>query len=520
MTEQISESKPSGADSQSAASRLFGTQGSIHTYEKCALTISLVLLTGCMVGPKYQRPSAPVPPAYKEPLTQGYKEAGNWKPAQPNDAVLRGKWWEIYNDPALNALEEQVNVSNQNVLALEAQFRQARDIVRVARANLFPTLSTGPSIVNSQSSGTLYGGAAALNRLVQQRTTYDLPFDLSYQADLWGSIRRTINSDVENAQVTAAQLENARLSYHAILAQDYFELHGLDRDIDLLERTVKSYEDYLQLTKDRLSAGVASDADVSQAEAQLYNARAQLADFGVARSQFEHAIAVLTGKPPSTLSVPRLILSTPPPAIPVALPSALLERRPDIAGMERQMASANEQIGIATAAFYPTLTLSAAVGLQTAQPSQWFTWPSKFWSAGPAFAETLLDAGRRRAEVSAFQNSYDATVANYRQTVLAAFQQVEDNLSALTVLAHEAEVQQQALDAARRSLDISTEQYRAGTADYLQVIITQSIALGTERTAVDLLTRRMTASVLLIEALGGGWNSTQLPSRDDIIHGQ
>lgn len=485
----------------------------------CLFAASLMLLSGCMVGPKYQRPTAPVPPSYKEPQTQGFKE-GDWKQAEPKDAVLRGKWWEMFNDPALNALEEQVNVSNQNVLAFEAQFRQARDIVKTARANLFPTLSTTPSIVNSQSSGTLYGGAAALNRLVQQRTTYNLPFDISWQADLWGSIRRTINADVANAQLTAAELENARLSYHATLAADYFSLHGLDGDIDLLERTVKSYEDYLQLTRDRMSAGVASEADVAQAETQLYNAQAQLVDFSVARAQFEHAIAVLTGKPPAGLSIPRLVLSVAPPPIPVAVPSALLERRPDIAAQERQMASANEQIGIATAAFYPTVSISAAAGLQTAQPSQWFTWPSKFWSVGPSFAETLFDAGRRRAQVSAFQNAYDATVANYRQTVLTAFQQVEDNLSALSVLAHEAQVQQQALEAARRALDISTEQYKAGTADYLQVITTQSIALGDERTAVDLLTRRLTTSVFLIQALGGGWDSSQLPTREDIIHGQ
>jgi NodT family efflux transporter outer membrane factor (OMF) lipoprotein len=487
-------------------------------YAKYALVLSVLLLSSCMVGPKYQRPSAPVPTTYKEPQTQG-SDAGNFRPAQPNDAVLRGKWWEIYNDPALNALEEQVNVSNQNLAALEAQFRQARDIVKTARSNLFPTLAIGPSIVNSQSSGTLYGGAAALNRLVQQRTTYGLPFELSYQVDLWGSIRRTINSDVANAQVTAAQLENARLSYHAALAQNYFEIHGLDGDIDLLERTVKSYEDYLQLTKDRLSAGVASDADVSQAETQLYNAQAQLTDFSVARAQYEHAIAVLTGKPPSALAIPRLILSTPPPAIPMAVPSALLERRSDIAAMERQMASANEQIGIAIAAYYPSLTLSATAGLQTAEPSQWFTWPSKFWSVGPAFSETLFDAGRRHAQVSAARNAYEATVANYRQTVLTAFQQVEDNLAALNVLAHEAQVQQQALEAARRALAISTDQYKAGTADYLQVITTQSIALGDERTTVDLRTRRMTASVLLVQALGGGWTESNLPTRDDIIHG-
>jgi NodT family efflux transporter outer membrane factor (OMF) lipoprotein len=485
-----------------------------------ALLAAALFLSGCMVGPKYQRPTAPVPQTYKEPPPQGFSEAGNWKQAQPNDAVLRGKWWEVFNDPALNALEEQVSVSNQNVLALEAQFRQARDLVRVARSGLFPTLSVAPSIVNSQSSGTLYGGAAALNRLVQQRTTYNLPFDLSYQADIWGSIRRTVTADVANAQATAAQLENARLTYQAALASDYFELHGLDADQELLEKTAKSYEEYLQLTRDRLEAGVASDADVAQAETQLETTRAQLVDTGVARAQFEHAIAVLTGKPPSGFSISHATLTAPPPAVPVALPSELLERRPDIAASERAVAAANEQIGIATAAYYPNLTISAATGLQTSAISQWFTWPSKFWSVGPTFAETLFDAGRRKAQVSEFRNAYEATVADYRQVVLTAFQQVEDNLSALRILAQEAEVQTRAVAAAQRALDISTEQYKAGTADYLQVIITQSIALSDQRTAVDLLTRRMTSSVLLVEALGGGWNASNLPSRDSIIHGQ
>jgi NodT family efflux transporter outer membrane factor (OMF) lipoprotein len=473
-----------------------------------------------MVGPNYKRPSAPVPQTYKEPVPQEFKEAQGWKPAQPNDSAIRGKWWEVYNDPALNALEEQISVTNQNVLALEAQFREARDVVRVTRSNLFPTVSAGPSIVNSQSSATLYGGASALNRLVQQRTTYDLPFDISYQVDIWGSIRRSINANVATAQATAAQLENARLTYQAALAQDYFELHGLDGDQDLLERTAKSYEDYLQLTKDRFDAGVASDADVAQAETQLETTRAELVDLGVARAQFEHAIAVLTGRPPTGFSLPRLVLSTPPPAIPISVPSELLERRPDIAASERQVAAANEQIGIAMAAYYPTLGLSAVAGLQSASITQWFTWPSKFWSVGPTFSETLFDAGRRHAQVSQTRNAYDVTVANYRQVVLGAFQQVEDNLAALRILAEESQVQARAVSAAQRALDISTEQYKAGTADYLQVITTQSIALADQRTAVDLLTRRMTSSVILIEALGGGWTASNIPSKDTIIHGQ
>jgi NodT family efflux transporter outer membrane factor (OMF) lipoprotein len=488
------------------------------------LTAVLLLLGGCMVGPKYQRPAAPVPTTYKEPQTQGFKESANWKPAQPNDAVLRGKWWEVYNDPALNALEEQVTISNQNLVSAEAQYRQAVDLVRVARSNLFPTLSIGASIVNTQSSANQFGtggtGNAAISRIVQQRTLYTMPLSLSWTADVWGSIRRNINANVASAQATEALLENARLSFHSILAQNYFELHGVDGDMDLLERTAKSYEDYLQLTKDRFAAGVASDLDISQAETQLNTTRAQLVDLGVARAQFEHAIAVLIGKPPSGFSIPRQILSTPPPPIPVALPSALLERRPDIAAIERQMAAANEQIGIAMAAFYPTVSLSATTGLQSASAVDWFTWPSKYWSVGPTASETIFDAGRRRATVDQFRNAYEATVASYRQTVLTAFQQVEDNLAALRILANEAEQQAAAVSSSQRALDVSTEQYKAGMADYLTVITSQAVALNNERTAIDLLTRRLGSSVLLIEALGGGWNSSDLPSREQIIHRQ
>jgi NodT family efflux transporter outer membrane factor (OMF) lipoprotein len=480
----------------------------------------VIFCSSCMVGPNYKRPAAPVPQGYKEPLTQGIQDQ-TWKQAQPSDAALKGKWWEMYNDPALSALEEQVAISNQNILAYEAQYREARDLVRIARANLFPTVSVGPSIANSRSSANLYGGNnAALNNLVQQRTVYSLPFSVSYQPDIWGSIRRSINANVDNAQVTAAQLENARLSYQASLAVDYFELHGVDSDEDLLERTVVSYRDYLQLTKDRFDAGVATDADVAQAETQLYTTQAQLKDLATARAQYEHAIAVLTGQPPTGVSIPRVVLTTPPPAIPVAVPSTLLERRPDIAAAERQMASANEQIGIATAAYYPTIALTGTAGLQSSRFTTWIQWPSRYWSLGASATETIYDAGRRRAQVSEARNALDVTVANYRQTVLNAFQQVEDNLAALQVLAEESVVQQQAVSAAQRALDVSTEQYKAGTTDFLQVITTQSIALADQRTAVDLLTRRITASVQLIEALGGGWNANTLPTRDTIIHGQ
>jgi len=334
------------------------------------------------------------------------------------------------------------------------------------------------------------------------------------------AVKAYVTADVATAQATAAQLENASLSYQAQLAGDYFELHGIDGDVDLFQRTVNSYKDYLDLTRTRFNAGVASDADVAQAETQLDTTQAQLIDLEVTRAQFEHAIAILTGKPPSGLSISKLILKTPPPAIPGAVPSELLERRPDIAAAERQMAAANVEIGFATAAYYPNITLSASAGLESSSIAQWFTWPSRFWSVGPSLTETLFDAGRRHAQVAEARASYDTTVAAYRQTVLVAFQQIEDNLAAMRVLEREATAQAQAVRSAERSLDISTEQYKAGTADYLQVITTQAIALQNERSALDILTRRMTASVLLIEALGGGWNTSALPSRNVIVHGQ
>jgi NodT family efflux transporter outer membrane factor (OMF) lipoprotein len=478
-------------------------------------TVVLMLLSGaCAVGPKYQRPSAPVPAAYKEQPPAFSKDGTPWKQVQPNDAMPKGKWWEIYNDPQLNALEEQVSISNQNVLAAEAQFREAKDAVRIVRSGLFPIVTTAPSIINSRgSSGATSAPATGAHM------TYDLPVDFSYQLDLWGSIRHSVSASAALAQVSAAQLENARLSFQSELAQDYFQLHGTDGNQDLLERTVASYEEYLQLTKNRYNGGVASGGDVAQAETQLDTARAQLIDLEVARAQFEHAIAILTGKPPAALALPSATIKSPPPPIPVGVPSALLERRPDVAAAERQVAAANEQIGIAQAAFYPALTLSASAGLQSANFLKWFSWPSRFWSVGPQLTETLFDAGKRRAQVNLAQAAYDATVANYRQTVLTSFQQVEDNLAALRVLANEASAENDAVQAAERSLQISTDQYKAGTVSYLQVITSQAIALQDERTAVDILTRRMVASVLLIEVLGGGWDASTLPTAKDFLHG-
>ena len=490
----------------------------LSDYGLLALAGLALASSACTVGPKYQRASVPTPPAYKESPPASFKEPGEWKEAQPSDGAARGKWWEIYRDPQLNALEEQVSISNQNLLAAEAQFRAAKDAVRIARSNLFPTLTGSPSIVNSRTSSTLTNTQFA-SPISGVRTTYTVPVDLSYEADVWGSIRHSVGSLAATAQVSAAQLENARLFYQAELAQDYFQLHGTDGQKDLFERTVKSYEDYLKLTKDRFNAGVASGGDVAQAQTQLDTARAQLIDLEVARTQFEHAIAILIGKPPAELSIQPASLPLAPPPIPPGVPSDLLERRPDIAAAERQMAATNEQIGIAKAAYYPTLILGASAGLQSTDFLKWFSWPSRLWSVGPQLAETLFDAGRRRAQVDLTQATYDATVANYRQAVLTGFQQVEDQLAALRVLENEARAQDRAVEAARRSLDISTAQYKAGTANYLQVITTQAIALQDERTAVDIRTRRMVASVLLIEALGGGWNASTLPTTQAVVHG-
>ncbi len=474
----------------------------------------LLCACGCTVGPNYKRPPAPVPVAYKEPPTNNYKEVDGWKPASPSDQMIKGKWWEVYNDPVLNALEEQVALNNQNVLALEAQYREARAATQVARAALYPTLGTAPSVVESRAGGTTTTtGAAIVSSL---RTSYAFPLSASWAPDLWGSVRRSVTAASATAQATAAQLENARLLYQSELAQDYFQMHGLDSEYDLLNRTVQSYQEYLTLTRNRFAGGIASDLDVAQAESQVYTTQADLEDLGVLRAQYEHAIAVLTGKPPSELSLANLVLKNPPPAVPINVPSALLERRPDIAASERQMAAANEQIGIATAAYYPSLSLSASLGLENNSILKWLTWPSRFFSIGPSLSETIYDAGRRRGLVNEAKAAFDVTVANYRQTVLTAFQQVEDNLAALRVMEQESGTVEHSVDSSERALTVSTAQYKAGTTSYLTVITAQATALAAERTAVSLLTRRLTASVALIQALGGGWDASELPGMKDV----
>ncbi len=414
-----------------------------------------------------------------------------------------------------------MSISNQNLIAAEAQFREAKFSVKIARSNLYPTISLEPSIVNGRSSvnpnATSQNSAAPVSH-----TTYNFPVAVSWEADVWGNVRRSIQASAEAAQVSDAELENARLSYQAELAQDYFELRGTDGEKQLLDTTVESYQDYLKLTQDRFNGGVASGSDVAQAQTQLETARAQLIDFDVARAQYEHAIAVLTGKAPSELSISSKSIKITPPTVPVGVPSTLLERRPDIATAERQMAAANEQIGIAKAAYYPAIGLttnSAPIGLESNSFLHWISWPSRFWSVGPGAAETVYDAGKRRATLNQSRAAYDATVANYRQTVLTAFQQVEDNLAALRVLEKEAQAEDRAVQAAQNSLDISTYQYKAGIVNYLTVITEQAILLQDKEQALNILTRRMSANVLLIEALGGGWNSSKLPAVDGLVHG-
>jgi NodT family efflux transporter outer membrane factor (OMF) lipoprotein len=471
-----------------------------------AVIAGAALLGGCVVGPKYKRPSTAVPPAYKEPPPEG------WKEAQPADGELKGKWWEVYNDPALNTLEEQVGISNQNVLAAEASYREAKAAARVAHSALFPTATAGVSITESRSSF-----AGNVPSAPGRRTIYSLPVDVSYEPDLWGRVRRSITAGVATAQATAAQLENIRLLYQADLAQDYFQLHSIDTEKDLLSRTVASYQEYLQLTRNRFAGGVASDLDVAQAESQLYGVQAQLTDLNVQRAALEHAIAILTGKAPAEVTVPAATVGAFPPPIPVGIPSAMLERRPDVAAAERSVAAANEEVGITKAAFFPVLTLSSSVGLQASSFAKWLGLPSRFWSVGPALAETLFDGGRRRGQVAEAQAAYDALVADYRQTVLAALGQVEDNLAALRYFAQEATQVQDTVAAAERSLTLSTAQYKAGTTSYLQVITAQAAVLQGQRTAVQLLGRRLVASVSLIEALGGGWTTAQLPSKQQVL---
>jgi NodT family efflux transporter outer membrane factor (OMF) lipoprotein len=469
-----------------------------------------LLLAGCMVGPKYVKPTTPTAPAFKEQPPESFKESQGWQPAQPGDQKIRGDWWTMFGDSELNTLEDQLTASNQNLKVAEARLRQARDMIRFNRSALFPTISSSPSVANERvSAHEPYFPASEANN---GTGNYTLPVDLSYEVDLWGRVRRTVNASREEAQATAADLETASLSLHAELAIDYFELRNADAQKQLLDDTVKAYTDALQLTQNRFEGGAAPKSDVAQAKTQLDQAKVQDTDITEARADYEHAIATLIGQPPAKFSLPRapqtqLHL----PVIPVGLPSTLLERRPDIAADERRVAEANEQIGIARAAYFPALTIGATGGFQGTTVTNWFNWPSRLWGVGPQLSETLFDAGRRRATSEAAKANYDGTVATYRQTTLSAFQEVEDNLAALRILEKEAEQQHQATASAQESLQLFTNRYEGGVDNYLQVITAQTTALANERNDIDIQRRRIDASVLLVKAVGGGWDTSQLP---------
>jgi NodT family efflux transporter outer membrane factor (OMF) lipoprotein len=475
----------------------------------CACSFSL-FLAGCLVGPKYVRPIVASTPAFKEQPPESFKEVDGWKPAQPGDQTLRGKWWEIFNDEQLNALEDELTVNNQNLKVSEARFRQARSMIRFNRAAEFPTISTSPSVVNERTSAN----APYFPQQFANNGTgnYTLPFDLSYEVDLWGRIRHAVNASREEAQASAADLQTANLSLHAELAVDYFELRSADAQKKLLDDTVKAYANALKLTQDRFTNGAAPKSDVAQAQTQLDGTQVADTDVTVARTQYEHAIASLIGKPPATFSIsfaPQTPLKLA--IIPVGLPTSLLERRPDIAATERRVAEANEQIGIARAAYFPSLTLNAAAGFEGNTIANLFNWSSRLWAVGPQMSETIFDGGRRRSVSETAAANYDGTVAAYRQTTLTAFQEVEDNLAALRILEHEAQQQQEGTESASESLQLFTNRYQGGVDNYLQVITAQTILLTNQRNDIDLQRRRMDATVLLVKAVGGGWDTTRLP---------
>ena len=462
-----------------------------------AAAAALALLTACTVGPKYVRPAVDAPAAYKE--------AGNWKVAQPRDDVKRDKWWEVFNDTQLNSLVAQIDVSNQNVRVAEANFRQARALVQQARSSLFPSVTGSAAVTRSRASGTSTRAGTISNN-------YNLALDANYEVDIWGRVRNTVSANVAGAQASAADLETVRLLAQAELAFDYFQLRVLDQQRQLLDDTVAAFQKSLELTRNRYAAGVAGKVDLVQAETLLKSTQAQALDIGVQRAQLEHAIAILVGKAPANFSIARETLNIAVPAVPLNLPSELLERRPDIAAAERRVAAANARVGVAKSAFFPALTLSGSAGFAGSRLADWLTWPSRFWAIGPAIAQSIFDAGLRRALTDQAIAVYDANVAAYRQTVLEGFQEVEDNLAALRILEGEEKVQEEATVAARQSVELTINQYKAGTVSYLNVVAVQSIWLNNERTLVGIRGRRLTAAVTLVKALGGGWNAAELAS--------
>ncbi|MRR51440.1 MAG: efflux transporter outer membrane subunit [Rhodocyclaceae bacterium] len=455
-----------------------------------ALAVAPLLLCSCSVGPDYVRTKTDAPAVYKE--------LKGWKVAAPQDEIARGKWWEIFGDPVLDHLAAQINVSNQSIALAESQYRQAAAQVRLARSNYFPVVGTDAAYQRSR-------GPATGNEIAN---VHQLSLNASWELDIWGKVRRQVEAGTAAAAASLADLEAMRLSLQTELVLDYYQLRMIDEQKKNLDRSIAAYEKVLKLTEHRFRAGVAAKADVVQAQTQLKSTQAQAIDLGIFRAELEHAIAILIGKPPARFSLPAAEFAWPQITIPVGLPSELLERRPDIAAAERRMAAANAQIGVAKAAYYPTLTLSGSLGYQGAELANLFTSPHFFWAIGPLVAAaTIFDGGARAAKTDQARAAYEGAVANYRQTVLTAFQGVEDNLAALRILEEEAKVQDEAVGAARESVRITTNQYQAGTVSYLSVAVVQTAALANERTAISISGQRMRAAALLVKALGGGWSA-------------
>jgi NodT family efflux transporter outer membrane factor (OMF) lipoprotein len=483
-------------------------------------TVTALLLAGCIVGPKYHTPTAtvqPPPASYKESPTQ-FPVSGDWKVAQPQDAMLHGKWWEIYSDPELNALEEQLTVNNQNIKQSFENFMEARTLVAQARAQLFPTVGIAPSYQRSLGSANLHGSTGSTGATAggAQTTVYTIPVTASWEPDLWGKVRNTIHEAQYNAQLSAADLENEKLTEQASLAMFFFELRGQDALQKIFDETIEADKKSVELTRARYETGVDDQISLVQAQNALESAESAGTDLGIARAQFEHAIAVLIGTTPSSLAIPVKPLDAAPPVIPVGVPSQLLERRPDIAASERAMAAANAQIGIAVAAYYPNVTLTGTGGFQSSSIKNLLTLPSGFWSVGPSLSETIFDAGLRRATVQQFLALYNGNVASYRQTVLTAFQQVEDFLAAVRILSKQIQQQIAAEQSAERYLELARARYYTGVDTYLNVLVAQTTLLSDQQTLASLRTQAMTASVQLIEALGGGWDRSQLPTPAEV----
>ncbi len=472
--------------------------------------LGAVCLQGCTVGPRYKAPAFQAPAAFKESASQQAPDGSTWIPAKPNDAALRGNWWEIYQEPELNDLETKLNAANQNIAQSFQNFMAARALVRQARSNYYPTVSVGPSYTRARTSSNETGGNLVPGNL--NSNDFSLPFDVSWEPDVWGKVRNTVREYANAAQVSAADLANERLSVQANLAIDYFELRGQDALIALYQNTIEADQKSLMLTRTLHATGIDDQQAVAQAELNLKSAESAATNLRIDRAQYEHAIALLIGQAASNFSLPVKALTTEAPPVPVGLPSELLQRRPDIAAAERTMAEANALIGVQTAAFYPSFSIAGEGGLESSSIGNWFTWPSRFFSIGPSASETLFDAGSRRAQLDNYKAQYEADVAAYRQTVLTAFQQTEDYLATERLLAQQLQQQQAVIDAAQNYYDLAIKRYRLGVDPYLDVFTAQTSLLTQQQTAVTLRVQQMTSNVQLIEALGGGWNNTQLPS--------